>query len=116
MWYLVDGVLILKEIVCPGFTLMAVPKPWMVESPEPLTCQSLVGSPGCVFSQAITLTTGGPHGPAAAAGLALMRMSEPSNATSATLVARRRTEVGHAKKPMPDILAPHPAYALLAPR
>ncbi len=96
-------------MVCPGFTLMAVAKPWMVESPAPLTCQSLAGSPGCVFSQAITLTTGGPHGPAAAAGLALMRRSEPSSATSATLVTRRRTEVCHAKKPMPDMPAPHPA-------
>src|ERR1700722_14667246 len=95
-------------MVCPGFTLMDVPKPWMVESPAPLTCQSLVGSPGRLFSQAITLTTGGPHGPAAAAGLALMKTSEPSSATRAKLVARRRAEVCHAKKPMPDIPAPHP--------
>src|SRR5450755_722395 len=41
----------------------------MVASPTPLTCQSLAGSPGNVFSQAITLVTGGPQGlPAAAAG------------------------------------------------
>ena len=67
MWYDVAGVLILKDSVSPTFTLIDVAKPWIVESPAPLTCQSLGGSPGKVFSQAITLTTGGPHGSAAAA-------------------------------------------------
>src|SRR5262249_35854778 len=43
------------------------------ESPAPLTCQSPGGSPGLVFSHAITLVTGGPHGPAAAAGRAATR-------------------------------------------
>jgi hypothetical protein len=47
---------------------MAVAKPWIVEVPELLIFQSLGGSPGCVFSQATALTTGGPHGPAAADG------------------------------------------------
>src|ERR1035437_3561099 len=37
-------------------------------SPAPLTFQSLGASPASVFSQAITLTTGGPHGLAATAG------------------------------------------------
>src|SRR6516164_2060315 len=57
----------LKFSVWPALTLMAVAKPWMVESPELLSFQSLGGSPGCVFSQATGLTTGGPHGPPAAA-------------------------------------------------
>ena len=68
MWYAFAGVLILKDTVSPTFTLIAVAKPWIVESPAPLTCQSLGGSPGRLFSQAITLVTGGPHGPAALAG------------------------------------------------
>ena len=71
MWYDVAGVSILKDSVCPTFTLIDVAKPWIVGSPAPLTCQSLGGSPGKVFSQAITLTTGGPHGLAAAAGRTL---------------------------------------------
>src|SRR5262252_6374992 len=75
MWYELAGVLILKDSVCPAFTLIDVAKPWIVESPAPLTCQSLGGSPGCVFSQAITLVTGGPHGPAAAAGRTLTKES-----------------------------------------
>src|SRR5215470_16928013 len=75
MWYDVAGVLILKDSVCPTFTLIDVAKPWIVASPEPLSCQSLGGSPGKVFSQAITLVTGGPHGLAAAAGRTLTRES-----------------------------------------
>lgn len=38
------------------------------ESPAPLTCWLLDGLPAWAFSQAMTLTTGGPHGLAAAAG------------------------------------------------
>src|SRR4051794_9249638 len=53
-------------------TLIDVAKPWIVESPAPVTCQSAGAVPASVFSQAITLTTGGPHGPAAAAGCAEM--------------------------------------------
>src|SRR6478609_2372314 len=70
MWYDRAGVLILKDTVSPTFTLIEVAKPWIVWSPAPLTCQSLGGSPGKLFSQAITLVTGGPQGPAAAAGRA----------------------------------------------
>ena len=76
MWYEAAGVLILKFSVSPAFTLIDVAKPWMVEFPAPLTCQSLGGSPGKVFSQAITLVTGGPHGLAAAAGRAVTREDE----------------------------------------
>src|SRR5215471_1964947 len=79
MWYDRDGVLILNDSVCPGVTLICVAKPWIVESPAPLTCQSLGGSPGLVFSQAITLVTGGPHGPAAAAGRTSTRQSAPTS-------------------------------------
>src|SRR5215475_16034350 len=89
MWYLVDGVLILKLMVCPGVTLIDVAKPWIVESPAPLTCQSLAGSPVCVFSQAITLVTGGPHGLAAAAGPALASDSMPSSSASTRPITRR---------------------------
>ena len=46
MWYDFAGVLILKFSVSPTFTLIDVAKPWIVESPVPLTCQSLAGSPG----------------------------------------------------------------------
>src|SRR5260370_41775830 len=67
MWYDFAGVLILKDSASPAFTLMDVAKPWIVESPAPLTCQSLGGSPGKVVSQAITLVTGGPHWPGAGA-------------------------------------------------
>ena len=69
--------LILKVTVSPALTLIEVAKPWIVESPAPLTCQSLGAVPGRVFSQAITLVTGGPHGPAALAGGALTAESNP---------------------------------------
>ena len=89
MWYLVDGVLILKLIVCPGVTLIDVPKPWIAGSPAPLTCQSLAGSPVCVFSHAITLVTGGPHGLAAAAGRAPTTESILSSTASTRPMIRR---------------------------
>ena len=89
MWYDVAGVLILKDSVSPAFTLIDVAKPWIVESPAPLTCQSLGGSPGSVFSQAITLVTGGPHGPAAAAGRALARESKVRSTASRRPIAQR---------------------------
>src|ERR1700757_4602409 len=53
MWYFVDGVLILKFSVWPTFTLIDVAKPWIVESPAPLICQSVGASPGSWFSQTI---------------------------------------------------------------
>src|SRR4051794_25472373 len=91
MWYLVDGVLILNDSVCPMFTLIEVAKPWIVVSPCPLTCQSLVGSPGRLFSQAITLVTGGPQGPAAADGGELTSAAVPSTSTvPAKMHAKRR--------------------------
>jgi len=44
-------------------------------SPAPFTCQLLGGSPGSVFSQAITLVTDGPHGPLCARTLSAGRTS-----------------------------------------
>src|SRR5450755_548364 len=52
MWYAVEGVSILKLSVCPTLTLIDVAKPWIDESPAPVTAQSLFGSPGSAFSQA----------------------------------------------------------------
>src|SRR5258708_27460675 len=94
MWYLVDGVLILKFMVCPGVTLICVAKPWIVESPAPLTCQSPGGSPGTMFSQAITLVTGGPHGLAAAAALIPTREDRPGSTARGRPAARRRVDGG----------------------
>ena len=53
MWYAVDGVLILNEIVEPALTLIDVAKPWIDGSPAPFTNQSEVGSPGSWFSHAM---------------------------------------------------------------
>jgi hypothetical protein len=83
MWYDVAGVLILKFTVCPTSTLIDVANPWIVESPAPLTCQSLGESPVKVFSHAITLVTGGPHGLAAAA--------RPAPTTTVTTLATDST-------------------------
>ena len=49
----------MKLIGCPTLTLIFVAKPWIEGSPAPFTCQSLGGSPGSVFSQAITLVAHG---------------------------------------------------------
>src|SRR5215813_15374412 len=106
MWYLVDGVLILNDTVCPGVTLICVAKPWIVESPAPLTCQSAAGSPGLVFSHAITLVTGGPHGPAAAAGRASTKKSKPRSTTSIRPATKRRPIVRPEETPVTDISSP----------
>ena len=106
MWYDVAGVLILKDSVCPTFTLIDVAKPWIVESPAPLTCQSLGGSPGKVFSQAITLTTGGPHGPAAAAGRTLTNRVRPRSSASPRTMIERRAEALCRTSPVTDISVP----------
>ena len=60
----------------------------MAASPEPVTCQSARGSPGSVFSHAITLVTGGPHTPAALAGAA-PEMNAVTLETSATTTIAR---------------------------
>jgi hypothetical protein len=96
MWYELDGVLILKLSVSPAFTLIDVAKPWIVESPDPLTCQSASGSPCCAFSQAITLVTGGPHGPAAADGRAVTRPSKLRSTASMRLIAKRGADTQRA--------------------
>src|SRR4026208_447318 len=68
MWYELAVVLILKDSVWPDVTLICVAKPWMEGSPAPFTCQSLGGSPGSVFSQAIRLA---PHGVGVGVGVGL---------------------------------------------
>ncbi len=95
--------LTLKDSVSPTFTLMDVAKPWIVWSPAPLTCQSLVGSPGSVFSQAITLTTGGPHGPAAAAGRAATTESRAVADASMSVRTVRRARARGARSPLTAI-------------
>src|SRR5258708_39599350 len=107
MWYDFAGVLILKDSVSPTFTLIDVAKPWIVESPARPTCQSLGGSPGSVFSQAITLTTGGPHGLAAAAGRALTRESKVRSTASIKPMTERRTGARRTESSMTDTSAPH---------
>ena len=62
---------------------MSVVKPWMVALPEPLTSHSLLGLPGCVFSHATGLTTGGSHG-AASAGVAVIGTSPTPMSIPAT--------------------------------
>src|SRR5262249_37619461 len=106
MWYEEAGVSILKDSVCPAFRLIDVAKPWIVGSPAPLTCQSLGGSPGSVFSHAITLVTGGPHG-SAAAGRALKRESMLSSTASTLPMIKRRPIARRGKSPTTDIIAPH---------
>src|SRR6478672_578107 len=68
MWYELDVVLILNCSVCPTLTLIDIANPRIDGSSGAIgPPQSLWGSPGNVFSHATGLTTGGPHGPAAAA-------------------------------------------------
>ena len=109
------GVLILKDSVWPTFTLIDVAKPWIVESPAPLTCQSLAGSPGSVFSQAITLTTGGPQGPAAAAGRVLTRENKLTSTASIRLVTKRGDLSPRVRDPVPDIPVPPTKHVVLLP-
>ena len=103
MWYDVAGVLILKDSVSPAFTLIDVAKPWIVESPAPLTCQSLGGSPGNEFSQAITLVTGGPHGPRGAAGRAFATESKPRSTATVNWTTKRRVGTRRASRSLTGI-------------
>ena len=90
MWYFVDGVLILKEIVWPTLTLIDVAKPRIEESSVAIgPPQSDVGSPGRLFSHATGLTTGGPHGPTANA-CAGKKSQRSATAATATAMSRRR--------------------------
>ena len=78
----------MKPTVEPRLTLMSVAKPWMEALPEPVMSHSLLGLPGLVFSQAISLTTGASQA-AAAAGTG----TAATNATpklNASRMARRR--------------------------
>jgi hypothetical protein len=91
IWYEVAGVLILKETVWPTLALIEVANPWIVESPMPVTCQSLGGSPGNAFSQA----TGFPHAATASvANAKLAKMATPrAAAMMITGLQRRRSDV-----------------------
>src|SRR4029079_14664808 len=102
MWYAFAGVLILKDSVSPTFTLIEVAKPWMGASPARLTCQSLGGSPGSVFSHAITLTTGGPQGPAAVADGVLNPDSRAINTATIDPITKARDGVRPADGSVPS--------------
>src|SRR4051812_35818745 len=91
MWYDEAVLLILNWTVPPTLTLIAVAKPWIAASPELLSCQSLGGSPGLVFSHAITLTTGGPHGSAADEGRACSAVATMAATATAAMTAIRRS-------------------------
>src|SRR5579863_7215399 len=106
MWYDFDEVLILKYSVCPTVTLVDVAKPWIIGSPAPLTRQSLGGSPGKEFWQAITFTTGGPHGLAAAAGRTLTKRARPRITASPRLMIVRRAEARCSTRPVTDMSVP----------
>src|SRR5262249_30841727 len=111
MWYLVDGVLILNDTVCPGVTLICVAKPWIVESPAPLTCQSAAGSPGLVFSHAITLVTGGPPGPAPAPRRASTKKKKTPNTKRIKAENERRPPIPQSACPTKDTFwAPPPRW------
>src|SRR5215470_3498371 len=105
MWYDVDGVLILKDSVCPAFTLIDVAKPWIVASPIPLTTQSLCGSPGSWFSHAIALPQ------AAAAGRAPTKGSRPTNTASTPPMTKR----ADTRRPVPNMSAPHKTNIGISP-
>src|SRR5215472_13456845 len=107
MWYEVAGVLILKDSVWPAVTLIDVAKPWIEGSPSPLTCQSLGGSPGSEFSQAITLVTGGAPGPAADAGRAEITESRAASTISASRKAMRRSLAGREGYPLCAMRPPY---------
>src|SRR5690348_11456178 len=106
MWYEVDGVLILKDSASPTFTLIDVAKPWIVESPIPLTCQSLGGSPGSWFSHAIVLVQ------AAAAGRAVTRNAALKSTASRRQRIRRGATSRDARSPVTDIVGPLPSRYL----
>jgi hypothetical protein len=81
-------------------TLIEVAKPWIVESPAPLTCQALGAVPGREFSQAMTLTTGGPHGPAALAGDVLTAVTNPTTTATIEPMTKPRARIRRASGPI----------------
>src|SRR4051794_33836794 len=99
MWYFVAGVLILKRTVSPGLTLIDVANPWIVVDPAPVTCQVLGASPGLLFSQAMTLVTGGPQGSAARAAGTPTAMARRSVTTPRTAMRAARGDGGAGAMP-----------------
>ena len=95
--------LILKFTVSPTLTLIEVAKPWIVASPAPLTCQALGAVPGREFSHAITLVTGGPHGPAALADGALIVDTRPNSTAMIEPITNPRGGLRRASAPEPGM-------------
>ena len=87
MWYAVAGVLILNGTVSPGSRSSTWRSPGSSGSPAPLTCQSLGGSPGSVFSQAITLV---PHGVEVGVGVGSARCRSRSSCWGRSRTRSRR--------------------------
>src|SRR5690348_6438845 len=90
-WY-ANADFTLNCTVSPGWTLICVAYPWIAGSPTPVICQSEVGVPVLLFSQAMALTTGGPHGSAAAAEVA------PTICSGARMVAAAATATARARR------------------
>ena len=101
IWYVVAGVLILNDSVWPTFTLIDVANPWIVESPMPVTCQSLGGSPGNAFSHA----TGFAHEASAGDG-AVPASPSSTIAASDAIIVRRRTLIKQTKRETSAAIAP----------
>ena len=72
----------LERIVWPTLTLIEVAKPWIEESPAPVTCQSAGGSPGREFSQATGLGTVGLQKVVAEAGVATIPSTTVASAST----------------------------------
>src|SRR4051794_34490561 len=89
------SVLTLNWIVCPAFTLMSVPKPWIEGSPSPSMSHSDGGLPGLLFSQAITWT-GAAHGSLAARadGAANRTREDATTVSTVQNAVRRRLALG----------------------
>src|SRR5919205_2920090 len=83
MWKSGVSDLILKEIVSPSLTLIAVAKPWMDGSPSFRISHDDGSAPGLVFSQATGLATGGVQASARDASGALAITSSASRSSKA---------------------------------
>ncbi|GAA2109882.1 hypothetical protein GCM10009841_31500 [Microlunatus panaciterrae] len=78
-------------------TLMSVAKPWMEALPDPEMSHSLLGLPGLLFSQAISLVTGGSQAAAAAWGA-----GSPTKEASTRLTVRETASPNRARADLQD--------------
>src|SRR5919197_5356378 len=84
-------------MVCPTLTLMLSAKPWMLESPAPLTSHVLCGVPGRQFSASIALPEAEQLAQAGEADLIIQTRSKRKGKMAAgafegfTIVTPRRT-------------------------